>query len=181
MRLEELVKQKLKVHEFARRVRAGESNATFVHLYGDGSAISWDTDMAEFSGEHGDVAANAVDFLRNSGRDFDYVRRKNGEPTLVDNFGCTGCKTVLHVDDCGNDMHTTNCPKVKRWVVRQYDAMDHQWIDVSPSPISREEANKIWNKYTCHGTKNICYENVIYYAIFPSNTRMIFSDGFGEI
>ena len=66
------------------------------------------------------------------------------------------------------------------YIVRSYDKYDHQWMDVS-KPVTEEEAQKIWNKETSNGTKNTNYNDGYYYEVFPADTRMLYSDGFGEI
>lgn len=66
------------------------------------------------------------------------------------------------------------------FVVRQYDYYDNQWIDVT-GPLSEEEANSYWNLKTGCGTRNSEYEHKLYYKIFPADTKMLYSDGFGEI
>jgi hypothetical protein len=65
------------------------------------------------------------------------------------------------------------------FIVRFYDGMDNQWMDVSGS-VSHEEANKIWLEKTENGTKHIAFKEIDYYKVFPADTRMIFSEGFGE-
>lgn len=60
------------------------------------------------------------------------------------------------------------------YIVRQYDYFDNIWVDVS-SPLSQEDAQVLWNQKTANGTKNCKFEHRDYYAIFPSNTVMVFS------
>ena len=62
-----------------------------------------------------------------------------------------------------------------KYVVRLYDGFDHNWIDVS-KPGSREEAEKVWNEETKDGTVNTKFEDIDYYAIFPADTAMKFSE-----
>lgn len=66
------------------------------------------------------------------------------------------------------------------YIIRLYDGFDNQWLDIS-KPVSMKEATDIWNEHTNNGTKHICYNDIDYYKIFPADTRMIFSNGFGEI
>jgi hypothetical protein len=68
----------------------------------------------------------------------------------------------------------------KKFVIRQYDKYDREWIDLHKF-TSKEEAETKWNELTRNGTRNTRYEDGIYYAIFPADTRMLYSDGFGEI
>ena len=63
--------------------------------------------------------------------------------------------------------------KIRLFIVRLYDGFDNEWIDVSEA-VSQKEAEKIWNGKTNNGTKNYCYGDIDYYAIFPSNTQMLF-------
>jgi hypothetical protein len=70
--------------------------------------------------------------------------------------------------------------KDELFVVRLYDGMDNQWIDVS-KPLPYDEANKIWLENTEGGTKKITYDEIDYYRIFPADTEMLYSGGFGEL
>jgi hypothetical protein len=65
------------------------------------------------------------------------------------------------------------------FVVRLYDGMDNQWIDVS-DPVSKAEADRIWLEKTANGTKYLTFDEIDYYKIFPADTKMLYSDGFGE-
>ena len=62
------------------------------------------------------------------------------------------------------------------YVVRLFDMFDG-WIDIT-KPLSKEEVDKVWNKKTENGTKNKEYADGDYYAIFPSDTRMIVTPEF---
>ena len=68
---------------------------------------------------------------------------------------------------------------VELFIVRFYDGFDNQWMDVS-EPINRADADALFEKLTMHGAKNTSYADIDYYAIFPADTRMIYSGGFGE-
>jgi NDP-sugar pyrophosphorylase family protein len=61
-----------------------------------------------------------------------------------------------------------------KFIVRLYDGFDNEWIDIS-EPTTYEEAQQIWIQRTNNGTKNIKYEDIDYYKIFPANTTMLFS------
>jgi hypothetical protein len=65
------------------------------------------------------------------------------------------------------------------YIVRLYDGFDNQWCDVT-MPVSRAEAERVWNEYTANGTRAKEYADIDYYRIFPADTKMVFSDGFGE-
>lgn len=65
-------------------------------------------------------------------------------------------------------------------VVRLYDGFDRQWMDVS-KPVPEDEAQRIWNEKTKNGTERTKYADIDYYAIFPADTRMLYSEGYGEI
>jgi hypothetical protein len=67
----------------------------------------------------------------------------------------------------------------KLFVVRLYDGFDNQWMDVS-KPVSKEAAEVILAEKTENGTKNVSYSDIDYYSIFPADTKMLYSDGFGE-
>lgn len=78
----------------------------------------------------------------------------------------------------------TDKPKVKategdKFIVRLYDGFDNQWCDVT-GPVSKEEADRIYDKETNNGTKATNFSDIDYYRIFPAGTKMMFSDGFGE-
>jgi hypothetical protein len=60
------------------------------------------------------------------------------------------------------------------YVVRSYDWSDHIWTDVSRS-VTEDEALRLWNQKTRNGTENARYEHGDYYAIFPADTRMLYS------
>lgn len=62
----------------------------------------------------------------------------------------------------------------KKYVVRQYDWFDHHWLNVD-NASEKEKVIAVWDKYTKNGTQNTKYEDGDYYAIFPEDTRMIFS------
>jgi hypothetical protein len=71
----------------------------------------------------------------------------------------------------------------KLYVVRLYDGFDHLWMDVS-KPLPKDEAHKILMEETKDGTKNTSYDDIDYYAIFPADTKMLYSAetryGYGE-
>lgn len=62
------------------------------------------------------------------------------------------------------------------FVVRLWDMLDG-WIDIT-GPLSREEADKVWNKETHNGTRNTEYAHGDYYKVFPANTRMVYTPEF---
>lgn len=64
----------------------------------------------------------------------------------------------------------------KLFVVRLYDMFDG-WIDIT-GPLSKEEADKEWNKQTRNGSRNTKYADGDYYAVFPADTRMIHTPEF---
>lgn len=61
------------------------------------------------------------------------------------------------------------------YVVRLWDGFDNEWMDVS-EPVSREEADRIWNEKTDNGSKGVGYDDIDYYAVYPANTTMVFSE-----
>lgn len=58
------------------------------------------------------------------------------------------------------------------YVVRLWDGMDGLWMDVS-KPVTLQEATRIWNKHTNNGTKNINFNEIDYYKIYPADTKML--------
>ena len=64
----------------------------------------------------------------------------------------------------------------KLYVVRLFDGMDGEWMDITDA-ITEEEAKRIWNKKTKGGTYKTSYDDIDYYDIFPADTKMYFSEG----
>ncbi len=64
----------------------------------------------------------------------------------------------------------------KLFVVRLWDGMDFEWMDVS-KPVSHAEAERIWAKETGDGTRNTKFDDIDYYAIFPADSAMVFCGG----
>ncbi len=63
-----------------------------------------------------------------------------------------------------------------KFVVRLYDGMDEEWMDVS-QPVDRATADRILAEKTEGGTKNTKYDDIDYYRIFPADTQMLFVNG----
>jgi len=64
----------------------------------------------------------------------------------------------------------------KKHVVRLWDGMDGIWVDVS-GPVSKKEADRIWNEKTANGTKATKFSDIDYYSIFPADTTMLYRSG----
>lgn len=64
--------------------------------------------------------------------------------------------------------------KEEKFVVRLYDGFDNEWMDVS-EPVSREEAERIWNEKTKGGKEKTTFDDIDYYHIFPANIIMRYS------
>ena len=60
------------------------------------------------------------------------------------------------------------------FVVRLWDSFDGLWMDVS-EPVSREQAEAIWNEKTSNASKNTSFRDTDYYKVFPAGTVMTFS------
>lgn len=75
-------------------------------------------------------------------------------------------------------MAVPDLTKHETFIVRQWDGMDGCWTDCT-GEVSRDEALRVWAKYTADGTRNIKYAEIDYYQIFPGGTRMVWdgSDG----
>lgn len=71
-------------------------------------------------------------------------------------------------------------PIYGNYIVRQYDQLDNEWIDII-GPVTLVEAATKWDNLTNSGTQNTRYEDGLYFDVFPANTTMVFSDSFGEI
>jgi hypothetical protein len=61
------------------------------------------------------------------------------------------------------------------YIVRHYDGFDRDWMDVS-EPVDEQRAREIWMESTDGGTRNTSYNDIDYYAIFPSDTRMVYAE-----
>lgn len=61
-------------------------------------------------------------------------------------------------------------------MVRLFDMFDG-WIDIT-GPLSKEEADKVWNEYTKNGTEKTKYGDGDYYRIFPADTQMLVTPEF---
>lgn len=57
------------------------------------------------------------------------------------------------------------------FIVRLWDMFDG-WIDIT-TPVSRIEADAVWNDRTGTGTHHTDYGDGDYYAVFPADTRMM--------
>jgi hypothetical protein len=62
------------------------------------------------------------------------------------------------------------------FVVRLWDGFDGIWMDVS-KPVTKEEADRIWNEKTNNGTERKCFNDIDYYSIFPADTTMLWTSG----
>jgi len=68
--------------------------------------------------------------------------------------------------------------KEKLYVLRLFER--HGWINVS-TPVSKREADKLWNAATRNGTRNTKYKHGDYYKVFPADTHMLYTpEHFGE-
>jgi len=65
--------------------------------------------------------------------------------------------------------------KDKKYIVKLFDGFDFKWIDVS-KPVSKEKAREIWNEKTKKGTEKTCFDDIDYYAIFPADIIMKYSN-----
>lgn len=50
--------------------------------------------------------------------------------------------------------------KPELFVVRQYDGVNNEWIDLS-QPVALEEANQVWLETTAYGTRNAMLRLII--------------------
>jgi hypothetical protein len=68
--------------------------------------------------------------------------------------------------------------KHESYIVRVWDGMDGCWIDCT-SQVDREKALRCWAEKTDGGTRNVGYDEIDYYRIFPGGTHMLWdgSDG----
>jgi len=57
------------------------------------------------------------------------------------------------------------------FILRLWDMLDG-WIDII-GPVTRAEADEMWNERTENGTKNTSYDDGDYYKIFPADTKML--------
>ena len=65
------------------------------------------------------------------------------------------------------------------FIVRVWDGMDGCWTDCTgwgssaEEGVSAEEALRLWKERTKNGTEKIRYDEIDYYKIFRSGTRML--------
>lgn len=59
------------------------------------------------------------------------------------------------------------------YVLRLWDMFDG-WMDVS-DPVSKEQADKLYNEKTSNGLRNTRYSDGDYYKVFPAGTKMVFT------
>ena len=83
-------------------------------------------------------------------------------------------KPKIRLDNARGICYNDSRMKEELYVVRLYDGFDNEWMDVS-EPVSRKEAEKILNEKTEDGTKNTKFDDIDYYAIFPADTIMYYS------
>lgn len=60
-----------------------------------------------------------------------------------------------------------------KFIVRMWDMFDG-WADIT-GPLTQAEADVVWNEKTNNGTRNTKYADGDYYAIYPADTKMIFT------
>lgn len=70
----------------------------------------------------------------------------------------------------------TKTSEGETFIVRLWDGMDGIWMDVS-EPVSKAEADRIWNEKTKNGTEKTKYDDIDYYHVFPADTVMRFRSG----
>lgn len=108
-----------------------------------------------------------------------YVSDSEKEPEII----CKAFEAFAGVDRVEmietEEEEDTELEPEKLYVVRLYDGMDNQWCDVA-GPMSKAEADKVWNERTNNGTQKTNYGNIDYYSIFPAGTKMLYSNGHGE-
>ena len=63
-----------------------------------------------------------------------------------------------------------------KFILRLWDMFDG-WMDVS-KPVSKEEADKLWNEKTENGTKMTKFDDGDYWKVFPADTHMIYTPEF---
>lgn len=61
----------------------------------------------------------------------------------------------------------------EQYILRFWDMFDG-WMNVS-EPMSKEDADALWNEKTDNGTRNTKYSDGDYYRVFPADTKMIFT------
>jgi hypothetical protein len=67
--------------------------------------------------------------------------------------------------------YTIDFTKHETFIVRVWDGMDGCWTDCTGA-VPRDEALRVWDERTAHGTRATKYADIDYYMIFPSGTRM---------
>ena len=66
-----------------------------------------------------------------------------------------------------------------KFTVRIWDGMDGCWTDVVAG-VDAEAALATWLQKTAGGTRNVRFDEIDYYRIFPVDTRMVWDGGPGR-
>jgi len=69
--------------------------------------------------------------------------------------------------------------KHETFIVRVWDGMDGCWTDCT-GDVDRDEAWRVWDERTEHGTRATKYADIDYYAIFPGGTQMLWDGSDGQ-
>lgn len=76
-------------------------------------------------------------------------------------------------------------PQTTLYIVRLWDGFDGEWMDVTP-PLPKDEAEKEAGDRNEKrigagaGKRHGNYNEIDYYAVFPADTKMRFSDGVSQ-
>ena len=82
---------------------------------------------------------------------------------------------LLYTEKMGADARM-NLTTSKSFTLRVWDGMDGCWCDVMTGDLGF--ALRAWCERTANGTKATSYDDIDYYKIFPTDTKMLWSDGF---
>jgi hypothetical protein len=109
-----------------------------------------------------------------------YVSDTEKEPELL----CKAFEAFIGVDRVemiDTEDEEEEEPEIEKlYIVRGYDGFDNQWYDVT-KPVPKADADKVWNEHTKNGTEKTNYGDIDYYKVFPASTKMLYSNGHGEI
>lgn len=71
-------------------------------------------------------------------------------------------------------------PTAEEFVVRLWDGFDGKWMDIGEAGDA-EFAKELWSHRTKKGTESTSYNDIDYYAIFPTTVTMRWSkEGLGS-
>ena len=102
----------------------------------------------------------AVDIITQLSRNLGNLPGEYSDFWLSRDDGQSHCKYAICIDP-------DNKPEEEFFIVRGYDVYDRCWFDIS-GPVSRVEADRVYNEVTNNRTAYTRYSDGCYYKIFQA-------------